>query len=459
MKNSMKMTTMALMATGTVMCMAYEAEASSMEKMIVAGTTSTLNIRDIQDQTKILEKLPAGTTVYKIKNMPNQKGWVYVQTPSGKKGVCSGLYLKSAKGQTQSVAEKNTLYTNAKVNIRSGPGTAYRVMKTVPKGTPVEKISQQGSWVKIKLDGIIRYCHVDYLTTNPNSTNVSSNKVNSYKEETYYVNTSSLNVRYSPNTGSKVYKKLAKGDAVKVVVENRNDGWKKININGKAYYVSGSYLTKNKVSSLTSSSSNTTTNNNVSKTYSYVGVTPTKFSASASVKNMKIAFNKMNGTVVKPGQTFSYLSAIGPVTKANGYVESGTIVNGKPSTGVGGGICQGSTTLFNALIETGIKPVERRNHSLPSKYVSKGLDAMVAGSLDFKFKNTTPYPITIYSTVEGGYAKVTFKSNGDLTGGHTFRPRVVISSDGLKATTYLQKFKEGKFVSEQIIARSTYKQR
>lgn len=456
MKNSMKITTMSILAMGSIASMSIQAEASSMEKMVVSGTTTTLNIRDIQDQTRILEKVPVGATLYKTGDVPNQKGWVYVQTSSGKRGVCSRLYLKSANGQSQSVAEKNTLYTNSKVNIRSGPGTSYRVMKTVPKGTPVEKISQNGSWVKIKLDGIIRYCHANYLTKDSNG---GSGTNNTYKEEVNYVTVNNLNVRYSPREGSKVFKKLNKGDSVRVVVEDRNDGWKKININGKAYYVSASYLSKSKVNSISSSNPNNNVSNSVSKSYSYTGMTPTKFSASASVKNMKIAFSKMNGTVVKPGQTFSYLNAIGPVTKANGYVEAGTIVNGKASTGIGGGICQGSTTIFNALIETGIKPIERRNHSLPSKYVSKGLDAMVAGSLDFRFKNTTPYPITIYSTVEGGYAKVTFKSSGDLTGGHKFRPRVVVSSDGLKATTYLQKYKEGKLISEQIIARSTYRQR
>ena len=104
-----------------------------------------------------------------------------------------------------------------------------------------------------------------------------------------------------------------------------------------------------------------------------------------------------------PGDTFSYNETIGDTTIENGYKVASVYENGKTSTGVGGGICQVSSTLYSAVLYADLKVVERRNHSLTVGYVPKGQDATVSyGSIDFKFANNTDYPIKISSAANGG---------------------------------------------------------
>lgn len=112
--------------------------------------------------------------------------------------------------------------------------------------------------------------------------------------------------------------------------------------------------------------------------------------------NIKIASGKIDGTIVLPGETFSFNDVVGRRTPKEGYREAPVLVNGRHESGIGGGCCQVSTTLYNAVLLANLGIVERNNHSLPSVYVTPGRDAMVAyGSSDLKFKNTTSSPIAI----------------------------------------------------------------
>jgi vancomycin resistance protein YoaR len=90
-----------------------------------------------------------------------------------------------------------------------------------------------------------------------------------------------------------------------------------------------------------------------------------------------------------PGDEFSYENAVGPVIQSNGYTYAPVISGGKLIQGIGGGVCQVSSTLYNTMLNSGILPTERRNHSKPVSYVPRGLDATLAsGSIDYKFINT-----------------------------------------------------------------------
>lgn len=432
MNNSMKIT-MAGLAVTSAMSIPLNADAISNQQMEVVGTSSLI-IRSMQDQQKTVEKIQKGTVVTVIKEMQNQKGWYYVQTPSGKKGVCSGLYLRNIKNQTQPTSEQNIYYTKASLNLRKGAGTSYIVLKTIPKGQKVTKLGSLNGWAKVTYNGLTGYCSESYLQKNNITQQNSSVSKETYdSNNTKYVNTSSLNVRTQPNTYSSVYKKITLGTAVNVI-EQRNDGWSKIKIDGKDLYVSSDYLSNNKTSLTTSTEYK----------YSVEATTPTFKSSVNSIKNVQNAFKKIDGIIVKPNETFYYLKAIGAVTKENGFIESGVISNGQYSTGIGGGICQGSTTLHNAVIKAGLTVVERRNHSLPSKYVEKGLDAMVTGKLDYGFKNTSKYPVKIRAYVSGGEVVVRLESTGDITNGYEFVPKVEVSSNGLKTTTTVFKVKDGK---------------
>lgn len=132
----------------------------------------------------------------------------------------------------------------------------------------------------------------------------------------------------------------------------------------------------------------------------------------ARAVNIKLATDAINGTIIAPGQTFSFNNVVGPRTAARGYqvahvYESGAIVDG-----IGGGICQPSSTLYNTVLYADLKVTDRRNHMFIVNYVPLGTDATVDfGSQDFKFMNDTEYPIRIDGEVTEDN-KVIFKIIG-----------------------------------------------
>lgn len=134
-----------------------------------------------------------------------------------------------------------------------------------------------------------------------------------------------------------------------------------------------------------------------------IGVYSTKSTNTSNGNhNMKLAMQAMNGTVVGPGETFSYFDKVGSCSKQDGYLQANAIVNGKLVPSYGGGICQTSTTLYGAVLRANGEIVERSSHSIKSTYCPVGQDAAVSyGALDFKFKNTTNYPMYLYTTMEG----------------------------------------------------------
>ncbi|MBU3196475.1 VanW family protein [Clostridium algidicarnis] len=113
--------------------------------------------------------------------------------------------------------------------------------------------------------------------------------------------------------------------------------------------------------------------------------------------NVELATNAINGKVLMPGETFSYNDVVGKRTVEKGYRNAPVIVGNKVEDDLGGGICQVSSTLYQAVLRTGLKSVERYNHSLGTSYMPLGLDATVdfGSSLDYKFKNTFDSPIYI----------------------------------------------------------------
>lgn len=135
----------------------------------------------------------------------------------------------------------------------------------------------------------------------------------------------------------------------------------------------------------------------------------TKYQASNvnRTTNLKLSANKVNGTVLLPNQEFSYNKTVGERTIAAGYKEAATFSNGKVVDGLGGGICQISSTLYDAVVMANLNVTVRRNHQFVTSYVPAGKDATVVwGSQDFKFVNTRKYPIKITATVQGGVATI-----------------------------------------------------
>ena len=125
--------------------------------------------------------------------------------------------------------------------------------------------------------------------------------------------------------------------------------------------------------------------------------------------NIGLACGKLNGYIVEPNSEFSFLNIVGIMDETTGYKESEVIVDGKKQKGYGGGACQVSTTVFNAVdgLE-GIVITEKHDHGKEVFYVPEGMDATVSNdsNLDFKFVNNTGYRIKLNVTSDGGVIKV-----------------------------------------------------
>lgn len=133
--------------------------------------------------------------------------------------------------------------------------------------------------------------------------------------------------------------------------------------------------------------------------------------------NIKLATKSVTDVLVKPGETFSLNKTIGPRLAKFGYKTAKIIINNEYVDGIGGGICQVSTTLYNAALLSNLKIVERKNHSLPSDYISMGRDATISGDyIDMKFMNTTKYPLYIYGEVKGSQVRFSIYGKNENQG-------------------------------------------
>ncbi len=199
--------------------------------------------------------------------------------------------------------------------------------------------------------------------------------------------------------------------------------------------------------------------------------------------NLRLACEKINGTVIMPGEPFSYNATLGPRTSAAGYKNAKVYENGQVVDGIGGGICQISSTLYNAALMSDMEIVERRNHQFVTSYVGAGRDATVVyGSTDFRFKNTRTYPVRIVASAKNGVATVSIfgikEANREYT--YSFKTETISTipyttkyvqdsslaagqevvkqkgANGLVTQTYMTKMLNGKVVSTELLSKDTY---
>ncbi len=176
--------------------------------------------------------------------------------------------------------------------------------------------------------------------------------------------------------------------------------------------------------------------------------------------NLTLAANKINGTVLMPGETFSYNTVVGARTIAAGYKEAPIYLSGQVVDGLGGGICQITSTLYNAVVYANLEIVERTNHQFVPSYVTASRDATVVyGSIDFKFKNNRNYPIKITCSVSGGVANFKIfglKQDDDcevqISSYETGRTSTAIYSEAYKILK-----RDGKEVGRELLSKDTYK--
>ena len=188
----------------------------------------------------------------------------------------------------------------------------------------------------------------------------------------------------------------------------------------------------------------------------------TKYAASNTNRttNLRLAASKIDGYVLLPGETFSYNSVVGERTIAAGYKEAAIYENGQVVDGLGGGICQISTTLCNAILFANLEIVELHNHQFVPSYVKAGRDATVVyGVKDFKFKNSRNYAIKITCSVSNGIANFDIwglredtEYDIDVYANVTSR-----SSSYIKSSTYRTLKLNGETIKTENIMNATYK--
>lgn len=156
-------------------------------------------------------------------------------------------------------------------------------------------------------------------------------------------------------------------------------------------------------------------------------------SISSRVYNVELAATRLNGALVAPGETFSFDKTLGDISAFTGYKQAYVISNGRTVLGDGGGVCQVSTTLFRAILNTGLPVVERHAHAYRVEYYEEdsppGIDATIySPTVDLKFKNDTGNYILIQSSVDPAIERLTFNLYGTSDGRQSVISTPVVSS-------------------------------
>lgn len=162
--------------------------------------------------------------------------------------------------------------------------------------------------------------------------------------------------------------------------------------------------------------------------------------------NLEIAASKLNNVILLPGETFSYNQTVGERTISNGFKEASIYTSKGVEYGLGGGICQVSSTLYNAVLEANLDIVERKNHRYAVTYVPNGRDATVAyGSIDFKFKNSRTYPIKLIASAQNGIVSISVKGIKEEV-----EYNVTVTTKKLQTTPF-----ETKYIDDNTLAKGT----
>ena len=216
-----------------------------------------------------------------------------------------------------------------------------------------------------------------------------------------------------------------------------------------------------------------------------LGTCSTNISGSANrVQNISLAAQFFNGSVLMPGEEFSYNGTVGSRQASRGFLPAPAYVSGQTVQEIGGGVCQGSSTIYLAALRANLEITERYPHGYITRYVPDGMDATVYyGVKDFKFKNDTPFPVKIQGSVSGrtltvnilgtkadnitvemtnetvgttGYNTV-YKVDNSLSAGSS---RVDVTPyAGYTIKTYRNLYENGKLIDTKLEDTSVYKSR
>ena len=300
--------------------------------------------------------------------------WYKVMTSNGKIGYVKKMYVSKLKA-----SEKKIAYVIKEESLRTKPEDGAKKVAILPYTQELKILGESDSWYTVKTTtGKIGYIKTKYISTEK-----------PYIERKGYVKTNSVtNLNGLPQDNSSRVATLSPGEIVTIIGEQ--NGWYKVRkSSGQEGYIKiGLVSTREPDQSV------------LLATYT----TYSKGSPANRNYNIARACSKVNGTILRPGETFNWFTVVGSCGKGNGYRTATVIVNGKYLQDYGGGVCQVATTLCGCAKNLNIKNIYARPHSGHVSYLNgDGVEAAVSyGSKNFKFTNTTNKTIQIETYSSSG---------------------------------------------------------
>lgn len=287
-----------------------------------------------------------------------------------------------------SYASKTYVITAESVNLRSFPEShPDNIIDILHASDQVEILKRIDNWFLVKAGEKVGYVYSDYIGIEAFGTAALVTK--------------KVNFRSGPGTSYKVYDVILPSYIIKVIDTNEAfESWYQVEYNKKFGYISSDYLKLYKIEG-----------------ESLIGVFTTSFNTGSNqegrIKNIEKSAGLINSYIISPGEKFSLLDAIGPITQEGGYFLAPEYRKTSEGTdtviGYGGGVCQLATTLYqsvaNAIINGAkIDILERHHHSKSVSYVEDGEDATISwdANRDFCFQNNNLYSIRIHTYVKNG---------------------------------------------------------
>lgn len=178
-------------------------------------------------------------------------------------------------------------------------------------------------------------------------------------------------------------------------------------------------------------------------------------------QNIEAGAKKLHTDVILPGETYSVAAVLMPFTEENGYAAGGTYIDGQLAESIGGGVCQLSTTLYNALLQTRLDITMRYPHSMPVGYISLGRDAAIAGDYkDLRFVNTTKAPVLLLCEATGEEVKVTLYGTAEAKREHVTFESVVTEEgkDSVTVEVYRIETRKNEEEKRERVSRDKYRQ-
>lgn len=312
--------------------------------------------RKATDNSKKLQTLQFGEKITVIRKEKN--GWIKVRTSSGKIG-----YIAKEKVSKQKPYKAYTLKT---LKVRRKATDNSKNLETIDFCKKVTVAERKNGWARIRTSsGTIGYVLEENLSKNKPYIN----------KKGFVAVTSTLSLRSSANSYSRVKEKLDAAEIVNILSENNN--WYKVSTNaGNVGYVSKDYIR---------------TSNSKKEELLVTYTTYSRGSPSNRNFNIAKACGKITGKKLRAGEEFNWFNVVGSCGGQNGYKQATVIVNGIYKQDFGGGVCQVATTLCGVAKRLGSKSIYARPHSNHVSYLNgDGVEAAVSyGSKNFKFKNTT----------------------------------------------------------------------